>query len=453
MPISSQARRPIASQADNKTRSNVPTDVLEVSRRMGDLAAGDFGRAIVKAGDQGTPEKKLVLQKFKQTAQNLALRAIQSALNLRQRHYRRRAMDCWIQAIDRKMALLRIYIHRLARTSALGKEVLLKDRVFKIWRALVVYSFSLWVRLHQVAAWKKGKRLMAFHAAWKCHTMRILRLRRLLQYRGDHWIIAKSSEVFRLWRNVVKITTGMLARTGHSYYRSQLRMFMTWRAAVADKLRGRYRTLRCAVVFKVVDMRCVSGAFSQWRRFRADFRDQVRVGVIISALVNKDLRLMMAAHFHFWKVLVRSMKNQETRIHKRMMRTRRSLLGNYMSTWMYRSLHDKTQETLQNSSLETHHLLFKKRVLQSMFRLAKRSKQSRLRYFYWKHLNSWNRWLEFVQEQQRLRLQLPYHTGEVVPKEGEMRKYRFSIFLYCPSKSMSFFGHCAKALCLLELLP
>jgi hypothetical protein len=71
------------------------------------------------------------------------------------------------------------------------------------------------------------------------------------------------------------------------------------------------------------------------------------------------------------------------------------------------------------------------RVLQSLSRLTKIITRLRLRSIYFKQLRCWNEWLDFVREEQRLRLQLPKYSGEVVLKDGEVRQYRFPNISFC----------------------
>lgn len=197
---------------------------------------------------------------------------------------------------------------------------------------------------------------------------------------------------------------------------------MVWKSALTSVFRKQCRILKGAVLLKVVDMRAYSWAFSAWRGVRESYRQQVRAGVFISAIVNKAVRLMVAAYYHEWKGLTRSNIRLRTQVLKQKKRIQHKILGHCVFTWMHRSHCEETNEVRQ----ETHHLLIKMRVLQSLSRVTKIITRLRLRSIYFKLLKSWNDWLDFVREEQRLRLQLPNYSGEVVLKDGEMRQYRFS---------------------------
>jgi len=132
-------------------------------------------------------------------------------------------------------------------------------------------------------------------------------------------------------------------------------------------------------------------------------------------------------------LLVRNCIRLRLQVHKQAKNTQLKLLGHRFVDWVQRPLSRETHDVRQ----ETHTLLVKMRVLQSLFRLTKTIKRLRLRAIYWKQLMCLNRWTEYVRENQRLRLQLPHNTGEVVPNHGEMRQYRLlDAFFYLQTRAL-----------------
>ena len=212
-----------------------------------------------------------------------------------------------------------------------------------------------------------------------------------------------------------------------------LHVFAAWRNALTDVYRNRVRLLKGSLLLKAVDMRSVSCAFSLWRGIRENYRQQLRVGVFISSIVNKATRLMVAAFLHEWKALARFNVRHRIQLHKQSMRMQHKLLGNCVVEWSHNALCKQKHEVRE----ETHHVLVKMRVLHSLFRLLQIAKRMRVRSKFWKQMTGWKLWTDFIREQQRLRLQLPYHAGEVVPNGGEMRQYRLlDAFFYMKTREL-----------------
>ena len=73
-----------------------------------------------------SPAKKIAVKNFKSAAQGLVVRAIQTVVNVRERHARRSALDRWMLAIDRMK-------HGQQWSKIMGRKLLLKERTFQEW--------------------------------------------------------------------------------------------------------------------------------------------------------------------------------------------------------------------------------------------------------------------------------------------------------------------------------
>ena len=356
----------------------------------------------------------IAVKNFKSAAQGLVVRAIQTVVNVRERHARRSALDRWMLAIDRMK-------HGQQWSKIMGRKLLLKERTFQEWSKHAQHEFSIWVRQYQSAARRKRSLLMSFLLAWRhyaAHGMRLETMRRMIRSRAAHW---NNVKVIRAWHKCAVMKADMFARTEHSCHMLQHHAFMAWRAALTNIYRHRTRFLKGAVILKVVDMRSISWAFSAWRAVRDNFREKVRMGIFTSAIINKAVRVMVKACLIEWKRLTRTGAHLRFQIMKQGMHVRHNLLAQCMVNWMYSSLKKEKRDERK----EAHGLVVKMRVLQAWFRLTKIIERLRTRSLFWKQMTTWNRWVEFLREEHRLRLQLPYNTGEVVPRDDEMRQYRF----------------------------
>ena len=420
MPISSQARPPpvVAAKGDGDRDLFVA-----LSKRLADHA--------ILVGQESNPKyrsptKKLAVQQFKETAQKMVLRAIQTVVNLRRRSARRRCLDTWMQFIDRKNILWQAGPGSKCLGAMVGKKILFAQRVFQAWKGIVAYSFLLWVKLAKAGAHVKRKVYTTCFLAWwrlAAGEKSLHCLRHVITSRSVYWSRVK---VLHAWQNRVAIKVDVVRRSEHACHMAQLHCFAAWRTALAGIYSKRIRILKGSVILKVVDTRSASRAFSLWRGVREEYRQQVWIGGLIWVIVNKAVRLMVAAHFHEWKLLVHSSIRLRLQIHKQTTSMHKKLLSHCFVDWVHRSMSQGTHDVRQ----ETHNLLVKMRVLQSLFRLTKIIRRLRMRAIYWKKLLYWNRWTDYVRENQRLRVQMPYSAGTVVPNHGEMRQYRYSKTMY-----------------------
>ena len=363
-----------------------------------------------------SPAKRTAVRHFKSAAQGTVMRALEAAGTVSARHTKRNALDHWwwtARARQRDIGSRRL-------GAIMGREVLLKERVLQTWRGLSRFEFTLWVREHQSHSRRMRRMLLAGLHCWRMLTARMLQLETLRRVICSHADRRHLVKVVHGWRQWAAIKAGVVVRAENSCRDILLRVLMAWRAKLCLIYRKRIRILKGAIILRVVDMRSISWAFSEWRAVRENYRQQVRIGVFISAIVNKAVRVMLKGCLNDWRVLVRSGLRLQVRMWKLAKRIQLERLGQCMFVWTYCTI--KREKT--RGQKEAHVLLVKIRVLQSWFRLTKIVKRLRLRLIYFRQLAGWNSWVELVRENQRLRLQLPYRMAEVTPSGGEIRHYR-----------------------------
>ena len=256
MPISSAAH---VKRVHRPAPARDEGDILDVSRRLTDLA--------ILAGQEANPKyrspaKKAAVMHFRATAQSLVLRALQTCLNLRHRHARRRTLDRWLQAMDRKRILWQFGPGSKHLTVIMGRQWLLKERLFQAWKSHSRHAFAIWVKLHQNGARRKRKKLETHYFAWAFRTAQQARqewTQSFLRNRSGYW---GKTKALRAWHKWMAAKTGVLMRAENSCHMALLHVFAAWRNALTDLYRNRVRQLKGTLLLKAADMHSVSRAFA-----------------------------------------------------------------------------------------------------------------------------------------------------------------------------------------------